>query len=56
LMQLNVGLLLIMSFVVGIICVAVGDYLGRKMSRKLTFDFSIISGVILILIGILNVI
>jgi len=56
LMQLNIGLLLGMSFVVGVACVAIGDYLGRKLSRKTTFDFSIISGVILILIAVLNVI
>ena len=56
LMQLNISLLLGMSFVVGIACVAIGDYLGRKLSRKLAFDFSIVSGLILILIAIWNVI
>lgn len=56
LMQLNIGLLLSMSFVVGVACVAIGDYLGRKLARKMTFDFSIVSGIILILIAILNVI
>lgn len=56
LMQLNISLLLGMSFVVGIACVAIGDYLGQKLSRKTTFDFSIISGLILILIAILSII
>jgi len=56
LMQLNVGLLLIMSFVVGVACVAIGDYLGRTLSKKTTFDFSFVSGLILILIAILSII
>ncbi|MCL1990356.1 MAG: manganese efflux pump [Defluviitaleaceae bacterium] len=56
LMQIDVTLLLGMSFVVGMICVALGDYLGRKLSKKMSFDFSLISGLILILIAILNVI
>jgi len=56
LMQLNISLLLVMSFVVGVACVAIGDYLGRRLSKKTTFDFSIISGLILILIALLNII
>jgi len=56
LMQLNIGLLLGMSFVVGVGCVALGEYLGRKLARKSSFDFSIVSGLILILIAIWNLI
>jgi len=55
LMTLNIPLLFVMSFVVGIVCVAVGSYLGRKASQKISFDLSILSGLILILIAILNV-
>ncbi|MCL2559292.1 MAG: manganese efflux pump [Turicibacter sp.] len=56
LMTLNIGLLLVMSFVVGVACVAVGSYLGRTLSRRVSLDFSILSGLILILIAMLNVI
>jgi len=56
LMALNIPLLLIMSFAVGMVCVAVGAYLGCKASQKISFDLSILSGLILILIAIINVI
>jgi len=54
LMSLNVGMLLVMSFLVGVICVTLGSYLGRKASQKIAFDFSILSGLILILIAVLS--
>jgi len=54
LMQLDVSLLLVMAFFVGLICVWLGDFFGRKLSKQLTFDFSIISGLILIGIAVFN--
>ena len=56
LMQMNIGLLLGMSFVVGVACVALGGYFGRKLSTQIAFDFSIASGLILISIAIWNLI
>lgn len=55
-MQVNIGLLLGMSFIVGIACVALGGYLGRKLSTQIAFDFSIASGLLLILLAIWNLI
>jgi len=54
LMALNIPLLLTMSFIIGMVCVALGSSLGRKASQKISFDFSILSGLILILIAIWN--
>jgi len=56
LIQMNIPLLLGMSFVVGVVYVALGEYLGRKLARKTGVDFSIVSGLILILIAILSAI
>lgn len=56
LMEVHIGLLLGMSFVVGIACVLLGEYLGRKLSRKIPFDFSIMSGLILILLAVVSVV
>ena len=55
LMTLNIPLLFVMSFVVGVGCVALGSYLGRKASQKIAFDLGILSGFILILIAVLSV-
>ena len=54
LMALNIPLLLALSFLVGIGCVAAGSHLGKKASQKIALDFSIISGLILIGIAIWN--
>jgi len=56
LLQTHTAFLLGMSFIVGVACVALGEYLGRKVARKISFDFSIVSGLILILIAIWNLI
>ncbi len=45
-------LVVLFSFLFGTLSVALGSFLGRKISEKLSFPFSGLSGAVLILLGI----
>ena len=51
----NYALLFGMAFIVGLLCIAGGCYLGTKLSKRIYFDFNIISGLILLVIAIINI-
>ena len=46
---------LILCFVIGMLCVSLGVYLGRKFSQKIHLELSWLSGVLLILLAIIRV-
>ena len=46
---------LILCFVIGMFCVSLGVFLGRKFAQKIHFELSWLSGVLLILLAILRV-
>lgn len=46
---------LILCFVIGMLCVTLGVYLGRKFSQRVHLELSWLSGVLLILLAIIRV-
>lgn len=53
--SINYIQVLILCFVIGILLVSIGVFLGRKFAQKLHFELSWLSGVLLILLAILRV-
>lgn len=53
--SINYIQVLILCFVIGIFCVSLGVFLGRKFAQKLHFELSWLSGVLLIILAILRV-
>lgn len=46
---------LILCFIIGILCVSMGVFLGRTFAQKLPFELSWLSGLLLILLAILRI-
>ena len=46
---------LILCFIIGILCVSMGVFIGRKFAQKLPFELSWLSGLLLILLAILRI-
>ena len=46
---------LVLCFIIGILCVSIGVFLGRKFAQKLPFELSWLSGLLLILLAILRI-
>ena len=53
--NINYMEVLILCFVIGMLCVSLGVYLGRKFSQKVHLELSWLSGVLLILLAIIRV-
>lgn len=53
--NINYTQVLILCFVIGILCVSLGVFIGRKFAQKLHLELSWLSGVLLILLAILRV-
>lgn len=53
--NINYTQVLILCFVIGILCVSLGVFVGRKFAQKLHLELSWLSGVLLILLAILRV-
>ena len=52
LLGVNFWLLIVMSLMTEVLCMVAGTQLGTRIAKNTTFDFSLLSGVILILLGI----
>ncbi|EKQ53413.1 MULTISPECIES: sporulation membrane protein YtaF [unclassified Clostridium] len=52
--NINYTQVLILCFIVGILCVSLGVFLGRKFTQKLNLELSWLSGALLILLAILR--
>ena len=46
---------LILCFVIGMFCVSLGVFLGRKFAQKIHFELSWLSGLLLIILAIIRV-
>jgi putative sporulation protein YtaF len=46
---------LILCFIIGILCVSIGVFIGRKFAQTLPFELSWLSGLLLILLAILRI-
>ena len=53
--NINYMEVLILCFVIGMLCVSLGVYLGRKFSQKIHLELSWLSGVLLIILAIIRV-
>ncbi|BCZ47688.1 hypothetical protein psyc5s11_37550 [Clostridium gelidum] len=53
--NINYMEVLMLCFVIGMLCVSLGVYLGRKFSQKVHLELSWLSGVLLILLAIIRV-
>ena len=53
--NLNYIEVLILCFVIGMLCVSLGVFLGRKFAQKIHFELSWLSGLLLIILAIIRV-